>query len=134
NSLGNLMNACRSRVPIILLAGKTPRTEFGHSGSRDYWIHWGQDVYDQSGIVREFVKWDYEITRKENLPEVIARAFRISQSDPPGPVYLTFGREILMDEMTNVSPPDHRMAKPVELSGIAQEQIQNITDEIVRST
>ena len=133
NSLGNLMNARRSRVPMLLLSGKTPKTEFGHLGSRDYWIHWGQDVYDQSGIVREFVKWDYEITRKENLPEVIARAFRISQSDPPGPVYLTFGREILMERITRLSPPDYRLSKPTELSVVSQDLIRNIGDAILSS-
>ncbi|MDG7000630.1 MAG: acetolactate synthase, partial [Nitrososphaerota archaeon] len=37
NSLGNLMNARRSRVPMLLLAGRTPKTEIGHPGSRDYW-------------------------------------------------------------------------------------------------
>ncbi len=133
NSLGNLMNARRSRVPMLLFAGRTPKTEIGHPGSRDYWIHWGQDVYDQPGIVREFVKWDYEVTRKENLAEVMARAFRISQSYPPGPVYLTFAREILMDGVTKLSPPDPRTARPPELSVASQDAIQNIANAILSS-
>ena len=133
NSLGNLINAHRSRIPLILIAGKTPKTEYGHIGSRDYWIHWGQDVYDQPGILREFVKWEYEITRKENLAEVIARAFKISQSDPQGPVYLTFGREILMDQMESLNVPDGRIYRAVEPSAASIDQVQKVADLIWNS-
>ena len=112
NALGNVMNAERSRIPLILIAGKTPVTEFGNAASRDFWIHWGQDVFDQDSIVREFVKWNYEIKRAENVPEVIGRAFKISQSPPKGPVYLTFSREILTEKITGMRLPHYSTSKP----------------------
>lgn len=133
NALGNVMNAAKSRVPMILLAGRTPYTESGHEGSRDYWIHWGQDIYDPSGVLREFVKWEYEITRKENLAEVIARAFRISRSDPPGPVYLTFGREILMDKINSISIPPLKLSSPVEPVTISEEQVEEVAKLILQA-
>ena len=61
NTICGLMNAARDNVPILLAAGRTPLTETGHIGSRNRSIHWGQEAFDQGGMVREFVKWDYEL-------------------------------------------------------------------------
>ena len=61
NSINGLMNATRDNVPILLAAGRTPLTETGHIASRNRSIHWGQEAFDQGGMVREFVKWDYEL-------------------------------------------------------------------------
>lgn len=61
NALCGLMNASRDCAPILLTAGGTPSTESGHIGSRNASIHWGQDSFDQGGMVREYVKWDYEL-------------------------------------------------------------------------
>src|SRR5215467_4457550 len=61
NAVCALMNAARDNVPIILGAGRTPVTETGHAASRNRSIHWGQEMFDQGGLAREFVKWDYEL-------------------------------------------------------------------------
>jgi hypothetical protein len=34
-----------------------------HTGSRSAPIHWGQDVFDQSALVREFTKWGQGVAR-----------------------------------------------------------------------
>ncbi len=33
----------------------------GHAASRNRSIHWGQEMFDQGSLTREFVKWDYEL-------------------------------------------------------------------------
>ena len=133
NALGNIMNAAIGRLPLIVLAGRTPATQSGHLGSRDISIHWGQDVRDQSGIVRDFVKWDYEIRRIESLQEVIARAFKMTLSEPCGPVYLTFTREILMENMTNVTLPDPIMAQPVVPIEVSDTRVKEVVDILMRA-
>ena len=55
------MNAARANAPMLFTAGRTPITEGGMPGSRDRPIHWAQESFDQGGLVREFVKWDYEL-------------------------------------------------------------------------
>ena len=67
NALGGVINASRARVPILLLAGRTAITERGLPTSRSQGIHWAQESFDQGGLVREFVKWDYEL-RRGDLP------------------------------------------------------------------
>jgi acetolactate synthase-1/2/3 large subunit len=95
NALGPLMAAARARIPLLLLAGRTPLTEAGRPGSRTAYIQWGQECFDQAGMVREFVKWDYELKGSAQLASVLDRALALAQSQPQGPVYLTLPREIL---------------------------------------
>src|SRR5947209_20224156 len=89
------MNAARENVAILLTAGRSPITEAGLPGSRDGYIHWAQEMYDQGGLLREFVKWDYELRNAEQLETVVERALAIAASEPRGPVYLSLPREVL---------------------------------------
>jgi acetolactate synthase-1/2/3 large subunit len=95
NALCGIMNAARDRVPLLLAAGRTPLTETGDMGSRNVPIHWGQESFDQGGIVREFVKWDYELRAGQPVEQVVSRAVDLAMTHPRGPVYLTLPREVL---------------------------------------
>jgi acetolactate synthase-1/2/3 large subunit len=97
NAVCSLMNAARDNAPVILCAGRTPLTETGHAASRDRSIHWGQEMFDQGGLVREFVKWDYELRAGQPAESVVDRALDIAMTEPRGPVYLTLPREVLAD-------------------------------------
>jgi acetolactate synthase I/II/III large subunit len=95
NALCALFNAARENVPLLLLAGRTPITEDGEFGSRTVFIHWGQEMFDQAGMLREIVKWEYELRTPEQVEPVIDRALGLAMSAPRGPVYLTLPREVL---------------------------------------
>ncbi|HXQ67448.1 MAG TPA: thiamine pyrophosphate-requiring protein [Alphaproteobacteria bacterium] len=95
NAICGALNAARENVPILFTAGRTPLTEEGLAGARDAYIHWGQEMYDQAGMLREVVKWDYELRNAEQLETVVDRALAIARSEPCGPVYLTLPREVL---------------------------------------
>jgi len=96
NSLNGLINASRQNVPILFTAGRTPLTESGAlPAARNNYIHWAQEHFDQGGMLREFVKWDYELRHAEQVETVIDRALAIAKSEPQGPVYVTLPREIL---------------------------------------
>ena len=100
-------------VPILFSAGRTPLSEAGVLGSRDRHIHWAQESYDQAGMVREFVKWDYELRNFAQLETVVDRALALAQAEPPGPVYLTLPREVLAErhETFEYAEPS-RLQKP----------------------
>jgi acetolactate synthase I/II/III large subunit len=96
NALNGLINASRQNVPILFTAGRTPLTESGAlPASRNNYIHWAQEHFDQGGMLREFMKWDYELKHAEQVETVIDRALAIAKSEPQGPVYVTLPREIL---------------------------------------
>lgn len=95
NAVCGLMNAARARTPILLTAGRTPLYESGRPGSRSSEIHWAQEMYDQAGMVRELVKWDYELRDGQNVEQVVDRALTVARAAPSGPVYLSLPREVL---------------------------------------
>jgi len=97
NAAGGVINAARSNIPMLFSAGRNPITEAGNAGSRDRPIHWAQEAFDQAGMLREFVKWDYELKRFDQLETVVDRALTLAQSEPRGPVYLTLPREVLAE-------------------------------------
>jgi acetolactate synthase I/II/III large subunit len=102
---GAVHNAAKGRVPVLIFAGLSPVTQEGElRGSRNEFIHWLQDVFDQRGIVRQYMRYDNEIRTGHNVKQIVYRAMQFATSDPRGPVYLTAGREILEQEIPQVSP------------------------------
>ena len=95
NAINGIINAARDNVPVLLAAGRTPLTETGSIASRNRPIHWGQEAFDQGGMLREYVKWDYELRAGQPVAAVVDRALDIAMSEPRGPVYLTLPREVL---------------------------------------
>jgi len=104
------INAACDRVPILLFSGRTPITERGRPGSRSIPIGWGQEMRDQAGMLRELVKWDYELRFPEQVPELVDRMHAIALSTPPGPVYMSLPREVLADAC-----PGGEVARPVTM-------------------
>ena len=101
NMICAAMNAARENVAMLLTAGRSPLTETGLVGSRDGYIHWAQEMYDQAGMIREIVKWDYELRNAEQLATVVDRALAIAASEPRGPVYLSLPREVIAAQFGN---------------------------------
>src|SRR5262245_19306121 len=131
---GMLHNAQRGRAAVLISAGRTPYTaDASVRGTRDTYIHWLQEQFDQHGIVRNFVKWDYELRRPEQMGEAIARGFQVAASDPPGPVYLTLPREVLMTEVSDVRIPGREHAPEVQVGAGDPETLQEIARRLVRS-
>lgn len=121
NTINNLINVSRDRVPLILAAGRTPITEKGAFGSRTRPIQWGQEMFDQAGMVRELVKWDYELRMPGQVGDVVARGAEVAMAHPRGPVYLMLPREPLSAPLTEpIAPIKPRpQAAPVQPDGQA---------------
>jgi acetolactate synthase-1/2/3 large subunit len=103
NALCGVMNAARANVPILFTAGRSPLTEEGLEGARDTYIHWAQEMFDQAGMLREMVKWDYELRNGAQLETVVDRALTIATSPPEGPIYLSLPREVLAEKLPGFS-------------------------------
>lgn len=110
NMVCGALNAIRDGVPVLLSAGRTPLTEDGPEGTRTRFIHWAQEMFDQGGMIREAVKWDYELRHPEQVEDVVVRALDIACAPPPGPVYLSLPREILAMEVNPDRPMRRRSA------------------------
>ncbi len=108
NAVGAIINASRARVPMIILAARSALTDDGSlQGARDIHVQWAQESFDQAGMVREFVKWDYELRQPAQLESVLDRALEQALDEPRGPVYLSLPRDVIaqpLPEITITSP------------------------------
>ncbi|AOL16332.1 acetolactate synthase catalytic subunit [Sulfolobus sp. A20] len=134
NALGGIMNAYTSRIPLLVIAGRSPYLEKGNTASRNLRIHWTQEARDQGEIVRQYVKYDFEVRRVEQIPIVVSRAFQIMLSEPRGPVYLVVPREVSVDEIKEIKkiPMDYyEPAPPADKLNKAKEMLEKAENPVI---
>ncbi|WP_425070601.1 thiamine pyrophosphate-requiring protein [Sagittula sp. S175] len=119
NGATGVINAACDQVPMLVMSGRTPVMEGGRFGARTVPIGWGQEMYDQTALVREACKWDYELRFPEQVPALLDRGMAVAESLPKGPVYLSLPREVLCAPC-----PEAAVAAPVRMApavGVASE-------------
>src|SRR6185437_13755626 len=127
---GAVHNAAKARVPVMIFAGAAPYTQEGElRGSRNEFIHWIQDVFDQRGIVREYAKYSNEIRTGRNIKQVVHRAFQFATSAPQGPVYLMAAREVMEEEVPRIDV-DPAGFKPIAPAALAPGDVEAIVAEL----
>ena len=104
---GAVHTAARSRLPVVITAGFPPTSYAGTlKGGRDEGGHlWMQETFDQNGIVRNYVKWDHRLTWQDNPGTIASRAVQVTRSEPCGPVYLSFPKELTLLPVDGASFP-----------------------------
>ncbi len=93
HGMGNLLNAQVSGTPLVITAGQ--------QDSR----HALMDPLlfgDLVGIATPSVKWAQEVTKADQLPVLVRRAFHDCKAAPSGPVFLSLPMD-MMEQMTIVS-------------------------------
>jgi acetolactate synthase-1/2/3 large subunit len=130
---GAIHNAFRARVPVFIFAGETPFTMDGElSGTRNSYVNFLQNVYDQRGILRSYVKWEYDIRTGKNVKQLIYRAMQMAQSDPAGPVYLTGAREVLEENVEKLPDTWGKWAS-IEQASISKWGIEEIVSALLEA-
>jgi acetolactate synthase-1/2/3 large subunit len=134
NAALGMHNLFRNRVPVLLIAGSAPFTSFGElEGSRDTYVHFIQQPFDQGSLIRPYVKWEYTLPSGITSKEILRRAHTIMQSEPAGPVYLMLPREVLTqpwDEQSVRSFPADRYGAHVP-SGADPEVIDQLVGRLL---
>ncbi len=104
---GAVHTAARSGLPVVITAGFPPTAYAGTAkGGRDEGGHlWMQETFDQNGIVRNYVKWDHRLTAQDNPGMIASRAVQVTRSEPCGPVYLSFPKELTLQPVDGARFP-----------------------------
>ena len=128
---GAVHNAAKGRVPVLIFAGMSPATQEGEArGSRNEFIHYCQDVFDQRGIVRGYMRYDNEIRVGANVKQIVHRAMQFAHSEPKGPVYLVAAREVLEAEIPQITL-DRKQWPAIALNGLPPQAAREIVRALI---
>ncbi len=95
NLVTPIADAMLDSVPIVCITGQVADVLLGTDAFQEV---------DVIGITTPITKWNHQVTRAHEIPEVMAKAFYIAQSGRPGPVVIDFTKnaQIEMMEYTSV--------------------------------
>jgi acetolactate synthase I/II/III large subunit len=133
---GAIHTAWRSGLPVMITAGGAPSAYPGSMpGSREEGAHlWSQQVYDQGGILRQYTKWDKRLEYQDNPGLLVSRALQVARSEPMGPVYMSFPREIILLPMAGEAkfPTADQLGIP-RPTALDQDSAKEIAQKLVKA-
>lgn len=135
NAAMGVANAARTRLPVLLMAGKAPYDVQGLvPGGRDNYVHFVQDPFDIGSLVRPYLKWEYVLMSEVNLSEVMRRAYSRMHTDPAGPAFMVMPREVLAAPVTHDEAVfDAERFGAVELGGLSGKQLESLARKLFES-
>jgi acetolactate synthase-1/2/3 large subunit len=104
-----VINAASDNIPMLVMSGRTPISERGRKGARMTPIQYGQEMFDQTSLVRDLVKYSYEMRYPEQGKQLVMRAMSLATSEPQGPVYLSLPKEPLSEIVPETTQTHHPM-------------------------
>ena len=90
NLVTGLADAQIDSTPMVCITGQVPRHLLGSDAFQET---------DVIGISTPVTKWNYQITRADEIPEIMAKAFYIAKSGRPGPVLVDITKNAQFDEL-----------------------------------
>jgi thiamine pyrophosphate-dependent acetolactate synthase large subunit-like protein len=89
HSTGNMYNAMKDRLPIVIAVDRADTTEDGRDGH--------EDLEDMLEPVKQYTKWRWIAKEVTRIPEWVAKAFKVSSTLPCGPTYLMMPRDVMFE-------------------------------------
>lgn len=90
NLVTGLADAQIDSTPMVCITGQVPRHLLGSDAFQET---------DIVGISTPVTKWNYQITKASEIPEIFAKAFYIAKSGRPGPVLIDITKNAQIEEL-----------------------------------
>lgn len=90
NLITGIADAMLDSTPLVCITGQVPYALLG------------SDAFQETDVINctmPVSKWNYQITRAEEVPEVFAKAFYIANSGRPGPVVIDITKDAQFAEL-----------------------------------
>ncbi|HEX6343039.1 thiamine pyrophosphate-binding protein [Umezawaea sp.] len=111
NGLVGLLNASRSRTPLVVTAGQQDRRHLSHDPMLSG---------DLVGLARAAVKHTFDVRHAHDLPVALRRAFRLAVQPPAGPVFLSIPMDLLAEDVEVVLPERSTIRPPGPATGVGE--------------
>ena len=115
NLITGIADAMLDSTPMVCITGQV----FSHVLGTDAF----QEI-DVIGCTTSITKWNYQITKAEEIPEVFAKAFFIANSGRPGPVVIDITKDAQLGELDFVYQKMKYIRSYVPKSKIDKKQIK----------
>ena len=115
NLVTGLADAILDSTPLVCITGQV----FGHL--------LGSDAFQETDVVgctMSVTKWNYQITKAEEIPTVFAKAFYIANSGRPGPVVIDITKDAQISELDFQYQSVNRIRSYYPRPKVDAEQIQ----------
>ncbi|MGC6480451.1 MAG: biosynthetic-type acetolactate synthase large subunit [Flavobacteriaceae bacterium] len=90
NLVTGIADAQIDSTPMVCITGQVPSPLLGSDAFQET---------DIIGISTPVTKWNYQITRAEEIPAILAKAFYIARSGRPGPVLIDITKDAQFSEL-----------------------------------
>jgi acetolactate synthase-1/2/3 large subunit len=106
NLLTGIADAHLDSVPVVAITGQVPGAALGTDAFQEM---------DVLGVFMPVVKHSFLVRAVDDLPEVVAEAFRIAREGRPGPVLIDLPKDVAQAR-TAARPATPRATRPARLS------------------
>lgn len=96
NLVTAIADAMMDSVPMVCISGQVHSSVIGTDAFQEA---------DVIGITAPVTKWNYQVTKAREIPEVMAKAFHIARTGRPGPVLIDITKDAQF-EMMDFSYPE----------------------------
>ncbi len=90
NLVTGIANAYLDSVPVVFITAQVVSSLIGSAAFQET---------DILGISTPVTKWNYQVRRAEEIPDILAKAFFIAGSGRPGPVLIDITKDALLDSV-----------------------------------
>lgn len=102
NLVTGIADAMMDSVPMVCITGQVASHLIGSDAFQET---------DVIGITSPITKWNYQITKVEEIPEVFAKAFFIAQNGRPGPVVIDITKDVQFKTFNYKYPKNYFVKK-----------------------
>jgi acetolactate synthase I/II/III large subunit len=128
NAITGIATASLDSVPMVVITGNIQSYGFGRGPHQEVNLH--ADA-DQIEICRPICKRVYRVTRAEDLPRVMERAFHLAQSGRKGVVLVDVPMDFFSTELA--AGAFQKMPAPIANPAISEEQATQIAEALAKA-
>ena len=139
NTMSQLFNAFMDNSSIVVTSGQQDYRIVGHEPTLG--------IYDLKDIPSQFTKWTWDVKKADLIPLETQKAFKIASTQPGGPVFISFPKNLLAQEgvtakiapqemftiSTQIKPDRRLIKKAARLLIESKSPILYVGDEIWKS-